>query len=149
VHQISQDATVMDEVRIAMFELFGAERRLRGREQQRPLELTNSQMRALSALAKAEEVTAGDLAKSADLNPASVTPMLDHLEAKGIIERRQGAADRRVRMVSLTSEGRAILEERRARWYAIWEENFAAMSDAELSAALRVVRRMILMLDGL
>ena len=81
--------TTLDELRVALGELFGAERRLRGREQQQPRDLTNSQLRALFALGKSAEVTAGELAKSADLNPASVTAMLDQLEANGIVERRR------------------------------------------------------------
>ena len=72
---------------MAMGELFGAERRLRGREHQQPRDLTHSQLRALIVLDKADEVTAGELAKSADLNPASVTAMLDQLEANGIVAR--------------------------------------------------------------
>ena len=83
--------TTLEQVRLAMGELFGAERRLRGREQQQGRDLTHSQLRALIVLGKADEVTAGDLAKSADLNPASVTAMLDHLESSGIVERRRSA----------------------------------------------------------
>src|ERR1700722_2771944 len=85
----------LEQVRIAMGELFGAERRLRGREQQEPTEITTSQLRALIILDDADEVTAGDLAKSADLNPASVTAMLDQLESKGIVERKRSLKDPR------------------------------------------------------
>ena len=96
--------TALDAVRLTLGELFGAERRLRGREQQQQRDLTNSQLRALFSLGKADEVTAGELAKSADLNPASVTAMLDQLESNGIVERRRGAEDRRMCMVSLTDK---------------------------------------------
>ena len=78
----TRPSTTLDELRVSMGELFGAERRLRGREQQQPRDLTHSQLRALIVLDKAVEVTAGELAKSADLNPASVTAMLDQLEAE-------------------------------------------------------------------
>jgi DNA-binding MarR family transcriptional regulator len=150
VKQVSpEQAIALDELRMAMVELFGAERRLRGREQQRSHALSNSQLRALSALAQDHEVTAGELAKSADLNPASVTAMLDQLEANGIIERRRGAPDRRVCMVSLTEKGRAILDERRAHWEALWEEYFGDLSEAELAVGSRVMRQMIQMLDGI
>jgi MarR family transcriptional regulator, organic hydroperoxide resistance regulator len=141
--------TTLEQVRLAMGELFGAERRLRGREQQQPRDLTHSQLRALIVLGKADEVTAGDLAKSADLNPASVTAMLDQLEANGIVERRRDAHDRRVCMVSLTDTGRALVEEKRARWQALWEEHFGDLSEKELAAALRVMRTMIQLLDGM
>jgi DNA-binding MarR family transcriptional regulator len=139
----------LEDVRVAMGELFGAERRLRGREQQQPGDLTHSQLRALILLDKADSVTAGELAKSADLNPATVTAMLDHLESKGIVARSRHASDRRVCMVSLTSEGRGIVREKRAKWQALWEERLGDLTETELSAALRVLRTMCEVLEGL
>ena len=60
--------STLEELRLAMGELFGAERRLRGREQrgrdQHSRDLTHSQLRALVVLGKVEQVTAGELAKS-------------------------------------------------------------------------------------
>ena len=141
------EPTVLDEVRLAFVELLGAERRLRSREQNRSRDLTQSQLRALSALSKVDEVTAGELAKSADLNPASVTAMLDQLEANDIIERRRAEQDRRMCMVSLTEKGRAILDERQANWLALWQEHFGHMPDEDLSAALRVIQKMVWLLD--
>jgi len=137
----------LEQVRLALSELFGAERRMRAREQQQSRNLTISQLRALGVLGKVEEVTAGELAKSADLNPASVTAMLDHLESKGIVERKRGTSDRRVCMVSLTAAGRAIVEERRATWHALWEEQLGSFSVDELDAALRVMRTMVEVID--
>jgi MarR family transcriptional regulator, organic hydroperoxide resistance regulator len=133
----------LEQVRIAMGELFGAERRLRGREQHASREITTSQLRALFVLDKADEVTAGELAKSADLNPASMTAMLDQLESRGVVERKRGLKDRRVCMVSLTATGRAIVDERRGVWHALWEERFGDFSDEELASALRVMHTMI------
>jgi DNA-binding MarR family transcriptional regulator len=139
----------LDQVRLAMGELFGAERRLRSREQQQPQDLTHSQLRALLILERDDAVTAGELAKSADLNPASVTAMLDHLESNGVVERRRHASDRRVCMVSLTAKGRAIVDDKRAGWQALWEERFGDLSELELNAALRVLRTMIEVMDGI
>jgi DNA-binding MarR family transcriptional regulator len=134
---------------MALGELFGAERRLRRREQRQPGDLTHSQLRALIVLEKSVEVTAGELAKSADLNPASVSAMLDQLEANGIVERRRGSHDRRVCIVSLTDKGRGIVEDKRANWQALWETHFGALPEHELSAALHVIRTMTALLEGL
>jgi MarR family transcriptional regulator, organic hydroperoxide resistance regulator len=141
--------TALEQLRLAMGELFGAERRLRGREQQQPRGLTHSQFRALFVLGREDEVTAGNLAKSADLNPASVTAMLDQLESNGIVERRRGAIDRRVCMVSLTDKGRAIVDEKRARWHELWEQHLGDLPEGELASALLVMRRIIDLFDGL
>jgi DNA-binding MarR family transcriptional regulator len=141
--------TALQNVRLAMGELFGAERRLRGREQQKGRHLTLSQLRALVVLERVDEVTAGDLARSADLNPASMTAMLDQLESNGIVERRRSVADRRMCMVSLTESGRTSVADERARWLTLWEERFGDLTEAELTAALRVTRTMIQLLDGI
>ena len=145
----TRPSTTLDELRVAMGELFGAERRLRGREQQQPRDLTHSQLRALIVLEKSVEVTAGELAKSADLNPASVTAMLDQLEANGIVERRRSSQDRRVCMVSLTDKGQSIVEDKRATWQALWETHLGHLSEQEMSGALRVMRTMTALLEGL
>jgi DNA-binding MarR family transcriptional regulator len=75
--------------------------------------------------------------------------MLDQLEANGIVDRRRGDHDRRVCLVSLTDQGRAIVDDKLARWQALWEEHFGDMSEQELAAALRVMRTITQMLDGL
>ena len=59
-------------------------------------------MRALVQLAKDEQVTAGELAKRAELSPGAMTAMLDQLEDAGMISRRRSTADRRQVIVALT-----------------------------------------------
>jgi DNA-binding MarR family transcriptional regulator len=49
--------------------------------------------------------------------------------------------------VSLTATGRAIVDERRSNWHALWEERFGGFSEKELTAAFRVMRTMIQVID--
>ena len=72
--QVATREDVLEELRSAFGELLGAERRLRGRDQHRKggHELSHHQIRALFHLAKEPEVTAGCLAKNAELSPADV-----------------------------------------------------------------------------
>lgn len=146
-HVAIANGPTLEDLRAAVVELFGAERRVRGRDQSR--DLTHSQLRALFALERDEAVTAGQLAKSADLNPASVTSMLDNLQEKGIVERHRDPKDRRVCMVSLTEEGRSIVAERRDRWLALWDERFSDLHGGELATAVRVIRTIAELLDSL
>jgi MarR family transcriptional regulator, organic hydroperoxide resistance regulator len=137
-------------VRLAFVELMGAERRLRARDQKcAPGELTQSHIRALFTIDKSGEATAGDLAKAAELSPASVTAMLDHLERDGIVERRRSEHDRRVVVVRLTDSGRRVLEEKRLRWRQRGATALADVSDEHLLAAADVMHRMARMLDEL
>jgi DNA-binding MarR family transcriptional regulator len=139
----------LDELRAAFGELLGAERRLRGRDQHREDKLTFAQVRALFILADREEATAGQLAKAAELNPASVTGMLDHLEREGIVTRRRSERDRRSVLVSLTESGREMLDAKRERWRTIWNEHLETFPPEDLAAAGRVLRRISTMLDDL
>ena len=137
----------LEDLRDAVNQMFGAERRLRSRDHA-PGELTHGHIRSLHALGEQGELTAGQLAKSADLNPASVTAMLDHLEQAGIVSRARSTTDRRVTNVSLTPEGRQLLADKGARWRAMWQQRLQAYSDAELETASRVIRDLAELLDS-
>ena len=137
----------LEDLRAALSQMFGAERRLRGRDHA-PGELTHAHMRSLHALGEQGELTAGQLAKSADLNPASVTAMLDHLEEAGIVARSRSTTDRRVTIVSLTPKGRTLLADKSATWRAMWRERLEGYSDDELEVAARVVRDIGGMMDS-
>jgi MarR family transcriptional regulator, organic hydroperoxide resistance regulator len=137
----------IEELRMALVQMFGAERRLRGRDHSRPGELTYGQIRALATLGREREMTAGQLAKSADLNPATVTALLDQLEAANVVQRHRSTEDRRVCNVSLTPEGWELLERKLAGWQTLWKERLAGFSDRDVEAAARVLHEVAGMYD--
>jgi DNA-binding MarR family transcriptional regulator len=141
------DPAAVDDLRLAVSRLLGAERRVRGRDQQRPGQLSFAQVRALAALSREREMTAGQLARAADLNPASVTAMLDHLEAAEIVQRHRSDQDRRVCQVSLTPHGQQLLDRKLVAWQARWREKLADFDDAEIATAARVVSEIAELFD--
>jgi len=145
----AQRAALIDELRSAYGELLGAERRLRARDQHSRDGLTIAQIRVLVALHDEDELPAGQLAKRAELNPASVTTMLDHLERDGIVRRRRSTEDRRMCFVSLTPEGRALVEARRERWHQMWLERFTEQPAGELIAAAAAMHTIAAMIDAI
>ena len=142
------DAAI-EQLRAAYGELLGAERRLRSRDQHRRDGLTIAQIRVLMALHDNDELPAGQLAKRADLNPASVTAMLDHLERDGVIQRRRSTEDRRMCFVSLTPEGNALVQAKRAGWQQRWQERFSEQTAADLAGAAAAMRAIAEMLDAI
>jgi DNA-binding MarR family transcriptional regulator len=138
-----------DALRRAVNGLLGAERRMRGRDHPAAGELTYAQLRSIAALGREREMTAGRLAKSADLNPASVTALIDRLEAANLVERHRSTEDRRVCNVSLTADGWELLERKLAKWQALWEESMADLSDDEIEVAARVIARVAEMFESL
>jgi DNA-binding MarR family transcriptional regulator len=131
----------IETLRAAFGELMGAERRLRGRDPR------HAQIRVLVQLAKDEEVTAGELAKRAELSPGAMTAMLDQLEAKEMITRRRSETDRRQVIVRMTDAGQEKLKAKRALWERMWEDGLAAHSEDELRTAAAVMRTIAGVLD--
>jgi DNA-binding MarR family transcriptional regulator len=146
----AQDRTAtVDALRSAFIELMGAERRLRGRSGHKPGDFSPMEIRALFHLGKEPETTAGCLARHADVSPATMTAMLDHLEKDGMVARRRSETDRRQVIVSLTGRGREVLDVKRAAWDQHWHEMLRRHSDADLAAAARVMHDIGGLLDSL
>jgi DNA-binding MarR family transcriptional regulator len=120
-----------------------AVRRLRGRETHRPGELSYAQYALLFGLSGcAGDTSARELARATDLSPATVTPMLDHLAAAGLVQRVRSERDKRVVFTSLTERGRALVAERRARFEPRWRAALAEFDDDELRIAAAVLERL-------
>lgn len=151
--EVAVDEELFSEVRTSLGSLLGAERRLRGRDQRkggagRAAGITHAHIRALVSLLDADEITAGALARAADLNPASVTPMIDHLEADGLIQRRRSQEDRRVTYLSLTPEGRRRVLAGRVEWQAKLAAELEGFSREEIRAGCAVMNRLAELLEG-
>lgn len=143
----AEPATETDELRIALNQLLAADRRLRGRDHSRPGELTFAQLRTIAALGREREMTAGQLAKSAELTPATVTSILDQLENANIVERRRSTEDRRVCNVALTPEGWELLERKLSVWNGLWADRLSGFSDKEIETATAILHEVTGILD--
>lgn len=144
----------IERVERAVETLFAAYRRLRGREQQRGDELSGAQLRALDSLYdSAAEATTGatarQLADFADVTPATMTGMLDVLEAKGIIRRERGLADRRTVNIVLTDRGREVVTAARARWRERWDNALGDIPAEDLQATVRTLAKIAQIFDDM
>jgi len=119
-----------------------AVRRLRGRDAHRPGELSHAQYTLLAELAERGELPAGELAAAAELSPATVTQMLDHLAAAGLVVRTRSERDRRVVVSRLADAGRARVEERRCAVAPLWEAALDSFTPAQLLTAAAVIDRL-------
>jgi MarR family transcriptional regulator, organic hydroperoxide resistance regulator len=118
-----------------------ATRRLRGRETHCPGELSNAQYGLLFGLLDQDEQPLRELALLADVSPATATEMLEGLAAAGYVTRVRSEHDRRVVLTSLTTRGRALIEERRQRYEPRWRAALQEFSDEELQSAAAVLDR--------
>ena len=126
-----------------------AVRRLRGRETHRSDQVSYAQYGLLFGLAGMCERSARDLAEHADLTPATVTQMLESLEAQGLVTRIRSEQDRRVVLSSLTERGEQLVAERHAQMEPRWRAALDGFDDAELVVAARVLDRLADYFDAL
>ncbi len=73
--------------------------------------LHQSQVAALIHLDRVEELSQTDLAARLGMQKAAAGTLIDGLEGKGLVERTRGREDRRVQLVSITDDGRRVVDE--------------------------------------
>lgn len=71
--------------------------------------LTGTEFGILEALHHKGPMLLGELQRSILVSSGGVTYLVDRLAAKGLVERRECAEDRRARYAALTDEGRALI----------------------------------------
>lgn len=72
--------------------------------------LGRSQYQVLSRVHRAGTLGQKDLQRSMQIEPATLTGIVDVLVAKGWLERSESAGDKRCRTLQLTTEGLAVVE---------------------------------------
>jgi MarR family transcriptional regulator for hemolysin len=94
------------------FSLNDAARLLRTRADQmaRQFGMTRAQWAVLFRLERAEGLKQSELAEQLDLQPITVTRLIDRLCDNGLIERRSDPHDRRAKRLFLTAAARPVLE---------------------------------------
>src|SRR5438067_12028090 len=100
------------------------------------LELGGSDFAVLEALLHTGTLPVNEIGKKVLLTSGSITVAVDRLEAKGLVERRASAADRRARIVHLTREGRRLIPRAYAEHAADMERLASDLAAAERAAAL-------------
>ncbi len=72
--------------------------------------LNQSQVSALIHLDRVETLSQIDLASRLGMRKAATGTLLDNLEDKRLVQRTRGRDDRRLQLVSITDEGRRVVE---------------------------------------
>ncbi len=110
--------------------------------------LTPAQMLVLHALAERGQELPRDIARKLGVSQATVTTQIDRLEARGLVRRERGQADRRMVWVILTDAGRRVLAEAPDPLYGRFAERFARLADWEQAMLLASAERLARMFDA-
>ncbi len=106
-----------------------------------PLGLTMAQARALRSLSHGP-LHMTEIAAHLEVVPRTVTPMVDGLEAAGLVRRRADPVDRRSVLVETTPGGRRLLSRLAEARRATAAQAFSSLSDAERRALSELLARL-------
>jgi DNA-binding MarR family transcriptional regulator len=107
----------------------------------RRLELTRAQCRVLFHVAREEGLNQACLADRLDIEPITLTRLIDRMEAAGWIERRSDPGDRRAKTLFLTARAWPILD---VSWDVakdVREESLTGLSDDERATLMSLLTR--------
>jgi DNA-binding MarR family transcriptional regulator len=98
--------------------------------------LRNTDLRLMNLLDGKQGVTVNEIARRAHIDKAWVSRSLRELECSGLVARRSHRPDSRVRMVSLSAKGRALLERVRPLAAAHERRLLAGLEESSFKMAL-------------
>jgi DNA-binding MarR family transcriptional regulator len=111
--------------------------------------LTPETVAFLDHLAMSGPLTPGELSRHLDRAPSTLSEMLEHLLAKGLLERDRDPADARKSLVWLSEAGReALIEARQVLDHGALARAAAALPEAERAAFLNTFHTFVSGLKG-
>jgi len=116
--------------------------RKRFEQNARGLGLTRSQCQVLAHLARNEGIQQGNLAEILEVEPITLTRIVDKLEEGGFVDRRAHATDRRIRQLYLTKKAHPLLSEIFAIGAVTRGEAFEGVPDAERERLFAILSSM-------
>jgi DNA-binding MarR family transcriptional regulator len=102
-----------------------------------------NQFLVLMALAETGPVCQQFLAGVIGIDPRNIVPILDSLEARGLVSRETDPADRRRRVIDLTPAGQRIVAELSALGEQTERELLASVPPADQESLRRILRTVL------
>lgn len=112
---MSRNAKRPNELALALLRLSRAFFALAVRSLPEGADITLAQFRALVLLDETPNIRMVNLADLLGVSPSTATRLCDRLATRGLVDRRPSLADRREVWLSLTADGRAVVEDAMGR----------------------------------
>ena len=109
---------------------------------------TPSQLSVLRILTEYDEVSAGYLAEATQLKHATITSLIDKLEARGLISRRRCDEDKRRVWLQLLPTGKAALAAAPDPLHETFSERFDVLPDWQQSMLISALEHVTTLLDA-
>jgi len=113
-----------------------------------PYRLTTEQYALLRAVDRHPGIRQADVTNEIFAEPNTVTAMVNLLERRGILRRKSSPSDGRVRLLSLTAHGQAVMQKLSADWSPMRNVLRQCFSGEEGEQALKILDRVFTQMQG-
>jgi DNA-binding MarR family transcriptional regulator len=103
--------------------------------------LTKQELLAIDVLGVRGPSRMGAIAEHLGVGQSAVTPLVDRLQGRGAVRRRRSETDRRVWLVELTEEGRALFEAEGVAYERVAAAMLAPLASEEQKTLVRLLDR--------
>jgi DNA-binding MarR family transcriptional regulator len=110
--------------------------------------LTAPQLLILQAIRALGAVSLSKLSQQVSLSQATVTTIIDRLEARGLVTRHRSAEDKRVVHATLTDAGETMVLKAPTPLQDVFSQRFAALDDWEQSMIVAALQRVATMMNA-
>lgn len=137
---VSEDVSMLPILR-ALTECYHTVGRISERHIQE-MGLTGSQFDVIVTLGDLSGMTCKDLGEKTLITKGTLTPVLDRLEAKGLVVRKKGEQDARQTYISLTPEGQKVYEATFLKHVDFMKQYFKQMPDADQTQLIGLLKQL-------
>lgn len=110
--------------------------------------LTLPQFMILQSLKEKDDATIGSIAQDINLTQATVTTIIDRMQARGIVTRQRNTVDQRKVNVRITDTGRELLKRGPATLQDRFGDRFAMLSEWEQHGIVATLQRVASLMDA-
>jgi DNA-binding MarR family transcriptional regulator len=144
---LENSVDIIDDVLVALRRLIRATD-LRSKQLSKTVGLTAPQLLLLQILKRQGDTAIGDIARGMSLSQATVTTIVDRLEARALIARRKASDDKRRVYASLTAEGDRVLANAPTALHTQLIDKFQRLENWEQTMILASLQRLANMMDA-
>jgi MarR family transcriptional regulator, lower aerobic nicotinate degradation pathway regulator len=108
-----------------------------------PYGVTPVQCAAMITVSKGSGMDQRTLARTIGFDTSTIAGVIDRLEARGLVRRSLSALDARVRLITLTEEGRALLERLMPSVMRAQQRMLEPLSKVERMEFMRMLRKLV------
>lgn len=105
------------------------------------LNLTPVQFSALSAIRDHPGIDQATVAGLVAYDRATLGKVIDRLDARGLVLRRTSSTDRRAKALTLTADGRALLDQARPAVVAVQPQILSGLDTREIETFVRLLQK--------